>query len=329
MNEGKSGPEVPLWKLERYLIGELPPAEMARIEKLKFQDPEVAEWIKALQAEHADLKASHPTERMISGINERLNGPADARKAWKEWKSRPAVPGGDRSATRGRSPQSGRPGLWERIGDRMGPGWRNALLAPAFALVLLLALVPGRSTWDIAPHAPEGREGSQHAGGAVNPETTRLKGSLPTLFLYRKSDSGTEALRPGSAVRAGDLIQVQYEAAGRKFGAVFSVDGSGKVTWHLPEGGNRSAALSPTGRIALKSAFELDEAPGREDFHFVASDRPFSLDSAADAVVKGLPSLAESGGPGFPAHPQPDSQGNRSKAAMTHTFFALTKDNLK
>src|SRR6187402_1024564 len=35
MNEGKSGPEIPLWKLERYLIGELAPAEMARIDKLK------------------------------------------------------------------------------------------------------------------------------------------------------------------------------------------------------------------------------------------------------------------------------------------------------
>lgn len=311
MNEGKSGPEIPLWKLERYLIGELPPAEMARIDKLKAEDPEVAEWIKALQAEHADLKASHPTRRMAEGILDRLNGPTGAPKARKAL-----------------------PDLWDRIGDRMGRGWRNAMLAPAFALALLLALVPNpftnRLASDMATPAQEGREGTQDAGGADGlSETTRLKGSLPALFLYRKADSGAEALRPGSAVRAGDLIQVQYEAAGMKFGAVFSVDGSGKVTWHLPEGGNRSAALSPIGRIALKSAFELDEAPGREDFHFVASDRPFPLDSAADAVAKGLPSPAETGGAGFSAHPRPDSQGNRSKAAMTHTFFALTKDNLK
>ena len=78
MNEDKSGPDIPLWKLERYLIGELPPAEMARIDKLKSQDPEVADWIKALQAEHADLKASHPTESMADGIRDRLNGPSGA-----------------------------------------------------------------------------------------------------------------------------------------------------------------------------------------------------------------------------------------------------------
>ncbi len=321
MNEGKSGPEIPLWKLERYLIGELPPAEMARVDKLKAEDPEVAEWIKALQAEHADLKASHPTERMVEGIRERLNGPSGAGNG------RAAQNG--HALQNGRATQSGRPTLWERIGDRLGPGWRNALLVPAFGLVLLLALIPGRFIPDADP-ALTGGEGSPNAGGADgNPETTRLKGSLPALFLYRKADSGAEALRPGSAVRAGDLIQVQYEAAGRKYGAVFSVDGSGKVTWHLPEGGNRSAVLSPSGRTALKSAFELDEAPGREDFHFVASDRPFALDSAAAAVAQGLASSAESGGAGFSAHPEPDSQGNRSKAGMTHTYFALTKDSLK
>lgn len=327
MNEGKSGPEIPLWKLERYLIGELPPAEMARVEKLIAEDPELAEWLKALRAEHADLKASHPTERMAEGIRERLNGPSGAGTGR-------AAQGGrsqDGRSTRGRRAAQGwRPTLWERIGDRMGPGWRNALLVPAFGLVLLLALIPGRFTPEAESTALAEGDGSQEAGGADgNPETTRLKGSLPALFLYRKADTGAEALRPGSSVRAGDLIQVQYEAAGRKFGAVFSVDGSGKVTWHLPEGGNRSAVLSPSGRTALKSAFELDEAPGREDFHFVAADRPFSLDSAADAVVKGLASSAAGGGTGFSAHPEPDSQGNRSKAAMTHTFFALTKDSLK
>jgi hypothetical protein len=281
MNEGKSGPEIPLWKLERYLIGELPPAEMARIDKLKAEDPEVAEWLKALQAEHADLKASHPTERMSGAIWNRLES---------------------------------------RTGPRVGPPaasrrslWRGALLVPALAVALMLTLIPNRFTCS---------DGSPLAlGGNSEKEDTRLKGSLPALYLFRKADSGAEALRPGGAVRAGDLIQVQYEAAGRKYGAVFSVDGSGKVTWHLPERGNLSAALSPSGRTALASAFELDEAPGREDFHFVAADRPFPLDSAADAAIKD--------NAGFSERPQPDSQGNRSKAAMTHTFFALTKDSLK
>lgn len=318
MNEGKSGPEIPLWKLERYLIGELPPAETARIDELKAQDPEVAAWIKALQAEHADLQASHPTERMAGGIWNRLNGNPGARNA-------PRAPNRNGAPTRiGASSRSGRPSLWERL----GPGWRIAL-APAFALALLLVLMPNRFTGSEVALAD--RNGSAQAGGAdggkESTETTRLKGSLPVLYLFRKADSGAEALRPGSAVRAGDLIQVQYEAAGRKYGAVFSVDGSGKVTWHLPERGNRSAALSPAGRTALKSAFELDEAPGREDFHFVASDRPFPLDSAADAVAKGL--AAGAGGTSFNAPAVPDSQGNRSMAAMTHTIFALTKDTLK
>jgi hypothetical protein len=261
MKPGKSESEIPLWKLERYLIGELPAQEMERIDKLKAADPELAGWLKALEAEHADLQATHPTGRMAGRIWNKL-----------QQAEKPRGRGGFRIA---------------------------AAMVPAFALVLLLVIVPGRLG------TPDGPAPAPASEGEV--EKTRLKGSLPELYLYRKTGGDIEALKPGGPVRAGDLIQTHYEAAGMKYGAIFSLDGNGIVTRHLPERGNRSVALTPAGRIALASAFELDAAPGREDFHFLASDRPFDLDSA----LARLPPVSGSNG------------------GIHHTVFPLTKESRK
>ncbi|MDB5106482.1 MAG: ActD [Fibrobacteres bacterium] len=238
MDPGRPDSGIPLWKLERYLIGELPPAEMERISGLEGSDASVAGWLRALRAEHADLQASHPTGRMAGRIWNKLKM-ADARR---------------------------RPSRSRRIA--------RFASAPAFALLLALIFVPVRTLFKGAEG--QGRMGPQPDAAE---DVTRLKGSLPALYLYRKAVGGAEALRPGNPVHAGDLIQVYYDAAGRKYGAIFSRDGEGKVTWHLPERGSQASPLSSSGKIALPSAFELDDSPGREDFHFVASDRPFPLDS--------------------------------------------------
>jgi hypothetical protein len=301
MKQGNDDPVVPLWKLERFLIGELPPEEMARIEKLRTEDPKVAEWLRALQAEHADLQASHPTGIMAGRI----------------WNKLKAEPGGVRGA-RGADGGARLPGLLRRMQSAIAAGTGKAALVPIFGLALLLTLMPNRfscSTGDDV-EAALGRRGT------TGIEDTRLKGSAPALFLYRKTGAGAEPLASGSLARSGDLIQVQYDGAGRKYGAIFSLDGQNHVTWHLP-GNGLQAALLASGKTPLSSAFELDEAPGREDFHFLASDQPFSPDSLAAAIAAGIGSVAISPGQ------RPDSLSPASPSRISHTLFALTKDNLK
>ncbi len=243
---------------------------MERIDRLKAEDADLADWLRALQAEHEDLQAAHPTGRMSGRI-------------WNKLKriEKPKGPRGIRIAA--------------------------AVLAPAFALVLILMIVPIRFSGAL-----------ETVPSRTETEVTRLKGSMPELYLYRKSAGGAEALRPGGATHAGDLIQVHYEAAGRKYGAIFSRDGNGLVTRHLPETGNQAALLAASGKTALASAFELDETPGREVFHFIASDRPFTLDS----ILASLSGGAESSGPD--AGPRAESIGG-----MSHTVFVLTKESLK
>jgi hypothetical protein len=292
MKEGNNEPVIPLWKLERFLIGELPPEEMARIEKLRAEDPDLADWIRALQAEHADLQASHPTGMMAGRI-------------WNKLKAEQRERGG-----------AGPTDMLRRM-LTAATGSGKAVLVPIFGLALLLTLMPNRfscstSEMDVALGTP----------GSKGIEDTRLKGSAPALFLYRKTGAGAEPMVSGGLARSGDLIQVQYDGAGRKYGAIFSLDGQNHVTWHLPSDGRQAALLSP-GKTPLSSAFELDAAPGREDFHFLASDQPFSPDSLAAAVA------AAPGHGAMPAGPQSDGLRPASPSHVSHTVFALTKDNLK
>jgi hypothetical protein len=85
-------------------------------------------------------------------------------------------------------------------------------------------------------------------------------------------------------VRAGDLLQLAYVAAGQRFGVVASVDGRGAVTLHLPEAAGPAAVLDERGETALPHAFELDDTPGVERFVFVTSGAPFE----AGAIVAHL-----------------------------------------
>ena len=61
---------------------------------------------------------------------------------------------------------------------------------------------------------------------------------------------------------------------------IFSIDGGGVVTIHLPTDGRESgsaAELETGGEVRLPFSYELDAAPRFERFFFVAADEPFSL----------------------------------------------------
>jgi len=145
---------------------------------------------------------------------------------------------------------------------------RRLALALACGLVLAAAgvlLVPGR-----VPDASEGM--------------TRVKGLAPRLFVYRKAPTGAEELAAGAAARENDVVQLAYQAAGRHFGAIVSIDGRGVVTRHLPAAGTLASPLKTGASFALPEAYRLDDAPGFERFYFVTADQPFAVDLVLTAA---------------------------------------------
>jgi anti-sigma factor RsiW len=159
-----------------------------------------------------------------------------------------------------------------RDGVRPRPTGGRHRLALGLALASCLALaatgvvlLPGR-----APNAKE--------------DTTRVKGLAPRLFVYRKAPTGAEELAAGSAARENDVVQLAYQAAGRHFGAIVSIDGRGVVTRHLPAAGDLASPLKTGPLFALPEAYRLDDAPGFERFYFVTADQPFAVDLVLNAL---------------------------------------------
>ena len=79
------------------------------------------------------------------------------------------------------------------------------------------------------------------------------------------------------------MLQLGYVSAGRRYGAVLSVDGRGSVTLHFPESPAGSPELKG-GTVSLPSAYELDDAPAFERFFFVTSDAPFDVGTVMESA---------------------------------------------
>jgi hypothetical protein len=118
-------------------------------------------------------------------------------------------------------------------------------------------------------------------------ETITIKGLQPSLGLYRKTTSGVERLEAATRVRPGDIVQVRYIAAGKRYGVVASCDARGAVTLHLPETPGQAVELARDGERALAHAYELDSSPGFERFVFVTADVPFDTELVVRSLKQG------------------------------------------
>jgi len=115
-------------------------------------------------------------------------------------------------------------------------------------------------------------------------DTTRGKGSGPRLVAYRQVGEGAEPLHAGSRARALERVQLGYDAAGRPFGVIVSIDGVGVVTLHHPTWDDEVPELKAHGTRFLPFSFELDDAPGFERFFFVSADEPFEVEAILAAA---------------------------------------------
>lgn len=141
-----------------------------------------------------------------------------------------------------------------------------AAAAPAFA-VALLVLMPATDSGLSDPLVM----GERTKGPAI-------------LQVYRQTSAGQERLRTGAAARAGDVLQLRFDARGRAFGAIVSVDGAGVITAHLPQNMHGPAAKLDSTLITIEEAYELDDAPQFERFFLVTSAQPFEMRTVQAAI---------------------------------------------
>jgi hypothetical protein len=146
----------------------------------------------------------------------------------------------------------------------------------AFAIASIAVVAVAALLVPLLARAPSGLMPTQFSN--------RLKGLEPKLIVHLKTAAGAELLADGSFVRAGDVLQVSYVAAGHRYGAIVSVDGTGQVTLHYPKDSRAGPVLQPSGEVPLPFGYQLDSAPRFERFFLVVSDRPFSVDDVIAAA---------------------------------------------
>jgi hypothetical protein len=127
--------------------------------------------------------------------------------------------------------------------------------------------------------------GDMRAADAVSEEHLLVKGA-PQLIIHLRNGDEVRRLRSGQEAFAGDLLQLEYNAAEARYGVILSVDGRGSVTLHLPAEPGGSTALLAGGARALPFSYELDDAPGFERFFLVWSQRPIPVEAVLSAAEK-------------------------------------------
>lgn len=140
------------------------------------------------------------------------------------------------------------------------------LAVPALTAVAVLAVFGGpmiKSRLNVQTEGP----------AAISDTGDRLKGE-PKLFVFRRTADGEQAIFEGETAKAGETVQVAYQAGATKYGMIFSADGRGGLTLHFPYSLQGTSELVTGKKVFLKDAFTLDNSPRFERFFLVLSKKP-------------------------------------------------------
>jgi len=248
---------VPDWKLERYLLGELPEGELNAIAALERDDEGLRGRAAALRASDGEILAKYPPAQMAAKIMK-----ASVSKS--EFSGKPAAAPVDGGRARGKPAFS-----WSGSGF---PRWA----VPTLACAALLVLLPMRIM----------NTGYGAGDGGPYSDGVRLKGMTPSLEVWRKEGESAEKLTPKAVARAGDIVQLRYIVPESCYGALVSVDGRGVLTVHLSGDSGKAAPLTPGRPVALDNSYQLDDAPLFEVFYLITAPEKFDIDSAAQLLKK-------------------------------------------
>lgn len=116
------------------------------------------------------------------------------------------------------------------------------------------------------------------------PDTILLKGDEQPLRAFQQTADGPKPVAEGSVLKAGDTVQLSYQAGAFSYGVIVSVDGRGAVTWHFPVSASGEQSLEKGPSIALKQSYKLDDAPRYERFFFIRSQKHIDIESLRKAL---------------------------------------------
>ena len=275
-------PKLPEWKIERYILGELPAEEMQKIGRLRAEDAELAAEIDRLQASNQEILAKYTTEDMAAMIRQR---------AAQREKQRRAAEGETQAEQNDGSAAERRTRPFFSLPHVVFP----AALAAALALFILFSgqfaffgLPGGTGSIGDGTGAAESGTNPQAGGpdiqGLEGDIGIRLKGMEAGIQIFRKNGEEVEMLEPGAEAAEGDLLQIGFVAPETKYAVLFSVDGRGLVTLHSPDSTRQTTAIAEQGRVLTEASYRLDNAPEYERFYLVTSTAKLDAMEVLDRV---------------------------------------------
>lgn len=223
--------------------------EEAGIRKADLSDGSLDEKLSAIEKSNEEILSMYSADSMREAVMRKMA----ARVA----------PDGDSAAGEKTGAKTGRAPLRFRAFAAM------AAAAACLAVAVFVAIPKGAETFGTS---------------GLLASADRAKGDGPRLFIYLKDGNNAILLENNAKVKENDVLQMSYIAAGQQYGAIFSIDGNGTVTWHYPDGGASAAKLENKGEIALPFSYQLDNAPDFERFFFISGQKPFTFASFIENI---------------------------------------------
>jgi hypothetical protein len=258
-DDGHDDARVSRFDVERYVCGELPAAERARVEAALRADP-------ALQAFHDDVIASDRAFLIAqppAAFMARLPAATAASTA---------------ASSAASSSTSVVAGLLARVRQLVsGPTLAAACAATA---VVFFVIAPGRDAGD---------DGVRSKGGDV----------APALGFFVRTADGARLGHAGEALRAGDQIQLaptdpaRDDAAPRAL-VVLGVDAAGAVSVYAADAVDTARTQGPGPRL-LPASLVLDDTDGDERFFAVWGDDVAATRAAALEAAEAIAARVRAG----------------------------------
>jgi hypothetical protein len=184
------------FKLERYLLGELPEKEMREFQERELSDEIFAARVREMREQGKRFLAENP----FATLEDKLDSVED---------SKSSIEGAGQPNT-----------LWLKIA---------AALVIALGVFSMVVLNRDVATYD-------NHSASMEVAMADTDNGTRIKGMQATLEVWKKTgDSAVQMENLGNAYE-GDEIQLRYRVPQKCFGMLISIDGNGTITMHMGEG---------------------------------------------------------------------------------------------
>ena len=230
------------FKLERYLLGELPQKEMRELQERELNDDIFAARVHEMREQGKRFLAENPFAVFEDRI-EVAEG-MDCHVA--------DAPRNDVDA--------GRNILWLKVAAAL------VIALGVFSMVLLNRNV---ETFD-------SQNASMEVAMADVDNGTRIKGMSASLEVWKKTGDSAVQMANLADASEGDEIQLRYRVPQKCFGMLFSMDGNGTVTMHMGDG-NNAIELEPGKMTTLPFAYKLDNAPKFEKFFLLTSQNSFAI----------------------------------------------------